>query len=241
MTPEQIAQNAAAVRNAGMPDALNRWLKMTPEAWAANEAARANMRNGHMAKIGAKEQQIRETRIEQSRRGPLKAMIDAASVPKVTVTAPNGVAVAELGPGQSATFPAADAACKPPEAATTKESPMSATTKTKTAPKVKTSKLAKTAGARTKKAARSTARTPVKAKTEGARPGTKLAEIVKLLQRPAGCTTADVLKATGWPAVSMPQQAKAASIEMVTEKVGRTTTYWAKGHEPERLQKPAKA
>lgn len=83
-----------------------------------------------------------------------------------------------------------------------------------------------------KKAAKQKARTAVKAKTvkaktTGARPGSKVELVAKLLQRPQGCTTADVLKATGWPSVSMPQQAKAAGLTLKKEKDGKVTRYRA--------------
>jgi hypothetical protein len=61
----------------------------------------------------------------------------------------------------------------------------------------------------------------------GVRPGSKLETIVGLLKRKDGCTAADVLKATGWPSVSMPQQARAAGLHLKTEKEGRSTRYWA--------------
>lgn len=48
-----------------------------------------------------------------------------------------------------------------------------------------------------------------------------------LLSRPEGCTTADVLAATGWPSVSMPAQAKFAGLALRKEKVkGEPTRYW---------------
>jgi hypothetical protein len=59
------------------------------------------------------------------------------------------------------------------------------------------------------------------------RPGSKLEIVVKLLTRKEGCTAADVLAATGWPAVSMPQQARAAGITLRQEKDGKVTRYWA--------------
>lgn len=63
-------------------------------------------------------------------------------------------------------------------------------------------------------------------KTEGGvRLGSKLETIVGLLRRPEGCTTAQVLEATAWPSVSMPQQAKAAGIELYKEKVDGRTIY----------------
>lgn len=61
----------------------------------------------------------------------------------------------------------------------------------------------------------------------GARTGTKLVKIVELLSRKQGCTTAEVLKATGWPSVSMPQQAKAAGLKLRKEKKsGEVTRYF---------------
>ena len=82
---------------------------------------------------------------------------------------------------------------------------------------------------KTKKTARAKARSAVKpeAKTNGVRPGSKLETIVGLLKRPEGCTTKDVLEATGWPAVSMPQQAKAAGLTLKKEKDGSVSRYRA--------------
>lgn len=88
------------------------------------------------------------------------------------------------------------------------------------------------------KASKSKARAPVKGKTSAKAPesapalahvraGSKLETIVKLLKREEGCTTADVLKATGWPSVSMPQQAKAAGLQLLKEKKGGVTVYRA--------------
>ena len=59
------------------------------------------------------------------------------------------------------------------------------------------------------------------------RPGSKLEIIADLLRRPEGCTTADILKATDWPAVSVPQQARAAGIKLRKEKRDRVTVYFA--------------
>ncbi|MDE2103590.1 MAG: DUF3489 domain-containing protein [Patescibacteria group bacterium] len=83
--------------------------------------------------------------------------------------------------------------------------------------------------------AKAKARTAVKGKTKakgsapakGIRPGSKLETIVGMLKRKEGCTAAEVLKATGWPSVSMPQQARAAGLTLKTEKEGRTTRYRA--------------
>lgn len=77
---------------------------------------------------------------------------------------------------------------------------------------------------------RKTAPKARKAKVAGAprgiRPGSKLEIVVGLLTRPAGCTAAEVLKATEWPAVSMPQQARAAGLTLRQEKDGKVTRYW---------------
>ena len=70
-------------------------------------------------------------------------------------------------------------------------------------------------------------RTEAKAKKGEVRAGSKLELIVGLLKRPDGCTTADVLKATGWPAVSMPQQARSAGLTLKKEKVDGVTRYSA--------------
>ena len=70
--------------------------------------------------------------------------------------------------------------------------------------------------------------TPKAKPASEARKGSKTALIGDLLKRKEGCTTADVLKATGWPAVSMPQQAKAVGVKLRKEKKpGEVTRYWA--------------
>jgi hypothetical protein len=81
----------------------------------------------------------------------------------------------------------------------------------------------KAAGASKKAAA---PKTPPKAKAapkaaargKEARPGSKLEIIVKLLRRKGGCTMKQALAATGWPAISMPQQARAAGLKLKKEK-----------------------
>lgn len=105
--------------------------------------------------------------------------------------------------------------------AETKESVVSATSKTKT--KARSAVKGKTSA---KAPAKTTARAPA-ATSGGVRPGSKLEAIAKLLGRKEGCTTADVLKATGWPSVSMPQQAKAAGLVLRKEKVDGITHYFA--------------
>lgn len=51
--------------------------------------------------------------------------------------------------------------------------------------------------------------------------------IAVLLTRAEGCTNADILEATGWPTVSVPQQAKIAKLNLRKEKLkGEPTRYW---------------
>jgi hypothetical protein len=65
-------------------------------------------------------------------------------------------------------------------------------------------------------------------RTDEPRSGSKLAAIAKLLQRKDGCTRADVLKATGWPSVSMQQQARAAGLKLkMSKEKGEPTVYRA--------------
>lgn len=49
--------------------------------------------------------------------------------------------------------------------------------------------------------------------------GSKVALIAEMLKRPSGCSAAEVMKACGWPSVSMPAQAKAAGLKLRSEKV----------------------
>ena len=88
--------------------------------------------------------------------------------------------------------------------------------------------VAKKSKTKTKAKAKAKAKSAVKAKVKTAvKSGSKVAMIADLLKRLEGCTTADVLKATGWPSVSMPAQAKAAGVTLRKTKAGRTTTYFA--------------
>lgn len=119
-------------------------------------------------------------------------------------------ATAAPAPAQPEAAPAATPAPTATTAAPAKESDVRNTNKTT---------------AKSKKASKAKARTSVKSK--GTRKGTKLEKIVGLLKRPEGCTTKDVLRATGWPAVSLPQQAKAAGIKLKKEKDGKFTRYRA--------------
>lgn len=59
------------------------------------------------------------------------------------------------------------------------------------------------------------------------RAGTKQALVGELLLRSEGCTSAEAIAITGWPAISMPQQAKACGLTLrkVKEK-GSVTRYF---------------
>lgn len=60
-----------------------------------------------------------------------------------------------------------------------------------------------------------------------AREGTKTSTVRALLLQDGGTTTKDVLAATGWPSVSMPQQAEATGLTLRKEKVkGEPTRYY---------------
>ncbi len=69
----------------------------------------------------------------------------------------------------------------------------------------------------------------VKAKSNGARHGSKTEKVAALLARKDGCTSKEVLVATGWPSVSMPAMAKNIGVKLRREKVkGQVTRYYGK-------------
>lgn len=59
------------------------------------------------------------------------------------------------------------------------------------------------------------------------RKGTKLARIVGLLKRPGGVTRKQVMKAVGWPSVSLHQQAANAGLKLAVRKVEGVKRYSA--------------
>jgi Holliday junction resolvasome RuvABC ATP-dependent DNA helicase subunit len=61
--------------------------------------------------------------------------------------------------------------------------------------------------------------------------GNKTEVIAALLRREDGCTSEEVLRATGWTAVSMPQQAKQAGIVLRIDKSRKPFRYYATGKE----------
>lgn len=92
-------------------------------------------------------------------------------------------------------------------------------------PKATGKSASKGAGAPKKKASAAKGAKPKKP-AKATAGGSKVETIGKLLLRPSGCTTADVLAATGWPSVSMPQQAKAAGLRLRREKEGKVSRYF---------------
>lgn len=60
-----------------------------------------------------------------------------------------------------------------------------------------------------------------------ARPNTKAYAIGEMFLRPEGVTAPEVLAVTGWPAVSMPQQAKQAGLQVTKQRRGRVVRYFA--------------
>lgn len=95
------------------------------------------------------------------------------------------------------------------------------------ATKAKKKTTKKTAAAKSGTKAKPAAKAAKPRKAGELRPGSKNAMVAELLRRAKGCTTADVLEATGWPSVSMPAMAKAAGIKLLKEKNGKVTTYRA--------------
>lgn len=57
--------------------------------------------------------------------------------------------------------------------------------------------------------------------------GEKTLKVKALLERKSGCTSAEVKKATGWPAVSMPAMAKACGLKLrKVKEAGKPTQYF---------------
>jgi len=61
----------------------------------------------------------------------------------------------------------------------------------------------------------------------GQRKGTLLAKVAGMMQRPKGCTRAEVLAATEWKAVSMQQMAAQAGVKLKIDDSGRPYRYRA--------------
>jgi hypothetical protein len=120
-----------------------------------------------------------------------------------------------------------EASDKTEDKVTSKKSKKASAKKAK-APAKKAAVAAKPAK-KEKAAAKSSAKAS-KAHTNGsgARAGSKTAQVAAMLQSSKGCTRADILKATGWPSVSVQQIAKNVGLKLTSEKEGRTLRYHAK-------------
>lgn len=80
--------------------------------------------------------------------------------------------------------------------------------------------------AKKRKAAAKAPRKTNGAATKRGDKATKVAIVANLLTRSGGCTRVDVLKATGWPSVSMQQQANAAGLKLaITKNKGEPKRY----------------
>lgn len=200
-----IEKTAKAVADAGIPDDLNRWKDMTPAKLAENEKAREKMRKSN-GKVGPKERKLAADRAKKSN--------EPGVVGGLTEKDKANIAALKKEAAQAA--------------------------KEKTEKRIAALKAAKVEKKAVKAAAKAGKKGhgagisdpgPKAAKAEKPagepRKGSKAAIIGDLLKRKEGCTTADVLTATGWPAVSMPQQAKMLGVELRKEKQGTTTRYWA--------------
>lgn len=160
---------------------------------------------GSMSKVGVKETALREQRANGGKRKTRAEKLADVSVVDL-VNAPYGVPVST--PGTEA-FGEAMAKLK------AEPTPASKASK----PKAKEEKV-RTKTDKGKSLAN--ARKPVNGNGHS-----KVEIIAGLLKRKAGCTSKDVLDATGWPAVSMPQQAKAAGLKLrKVKESGEPTRYY---------------
>ena len=120
MTPGEIAATAETIRSCGsIPDFMNRWLALTPEALAENEARRIAM-----AKIGPKEAQraaLRESKMtgREARSATARAMVAAVDGPK-KVEPPARPAEESSVVKKAKKKPAPKAKAKPPKIAKAK-------------------------------------------------------------------------------------------------------------------------
>lgn len=64
-------------------------------------------------------------------------------------------------------------------------------------------------------------------RVNGARPGSKAHVVGELMLRPEGVTGREALAATGWPSISLPQQAQICGLAFTTQRMGREVRYFA--------------
>lgn len=221
MTQDQIAEVAARIRALGVPDSLNRWLKMTPEAFAENEKARARI-----------VKQVRDRAPVRHNEKPARSTISTGL--------PRGLEPAGKTMLQEIQK-AAVAAKKARLRKMNEDRIMKTKTKTKAAkaaPKAKAAAKAPKAP-KTARAPKIAPEAAPKVAVAGVRAGSKTALIGEMLLRSQGCTTAEVLEASGWPSVSMPQQAKACGLALRKEKEkGQPTRYYGVAGEPTEATTP---
>lgn len=65
------------------------------------------------------------------------------------------------------------------------------------------------------------------------KPASKLALVAAMLTSKTGTTAAEILAATGWPAVSVPQMARQAKLTLRSAKDGRALRYHAVPMQPQ--------
>lgn len=245
----EIIQTAERLRELGVPDSLNRWLKMTPETLLANQRARAKINKQHADGAPVRfERKSRSTisaghaaNLDDAGKVLLKEVSKAAREKKIArlrdLKERTSMSKTNVGPKEAqlraarasdgtdteSTKPAGNVATDPKE---TKVRTKTTTKKADAKAKAKTAARTPVKG-KTTKAKPASAKTAAKPVGDGPRPGSKLAIIRDLLSRPEGCTTKQVLEACQWPAVSMPQQARALGVTLKKEKVDGVTVYRA--------------
>ena len=74
-----------------------------------------------------------------------------------------------------------------------------------------------------------------------ARPGSKSHMVGEMMLRPTGVTGREAVAATGWPSISLPQQAAACGLTFTTQRIGRTVRYFANAAAANAAAAPATA
>ena len=70
--------------------------------------------------------------------------------------------------------------------------------------------------------------TPARAQINRARRGTKAHRIGEMLLRQEGASGPEICREMGWPSVSVPAQARAAGIDVISQRMGREVRYYAR-------------
>jgi hypothetical protein len=69
---------------------------------------------------------------------------------------------------------------------------------------------------------------PKKQRRSRGESGAVMAKLKEMLERKQGCTRPEILEATGWPSVSVQQQAKALGLKLTVDKEQQPFRYYAK-------------